>query len=337
VTQPFLIMSILVRDEVDIIEQNLRWHHRQGVDRFVVIDHASTDGTRQLLRRLAQQLPIDLSQRNDPVVQQAVWTREMIRKARRKYGHVWHIANDADEFYLPPDGETLKTYLAGKSSHRLLEVPRQSVIFAREDLAAKGWRSAPMFASRVTVQAPDGIEDPGVAMPLPFEYYWSNPKVVFQPATLKHLTKGAHRATMDPPCEPVACGLRILHFPFRDPTEFLTSACRLGESAEQDMAQNPHKQLSHRYRRWLQMIRQGVADQVLLDEAMPIRARLDHDLAAGLLTPLALPADLIAVLDAAQDKPASSAPPSGFRRLLQRLRRAAPIHPRPDRSGKGNL
>lgn len=316
-SQTVLIMSILVRDEADIIEQNLRWHRQQGVDRFVVIDHGSTDGTGQLLQKLAQEMPMDVSRRTDPIAQQAVWTREMIRKARRDYRHMWHIANDADEFYLPPSGHTLKSYLASRMDCPVLEVPRRNVIYAREDLAARGWRDAPMYESRVIEPAPDGMENPDVRLPLPFEYYATNAKVVFQPATLKHLTKGAHRAMMDPPCEAVASALQILHFPFRDAAEFLTSAQRLGEAAEDDMARNPQKQLSHRYRRWLQMLRQGVAKNIILDEAMPDRARLDQDLASGLLTRLTLPSDLSAVLSATRQ--ASSAPMSWFQRCFRRL------------------
>ncbi|GHC52813.1 glycosyltransferase family 2 protein [Neogemmobacter tilapiae] len=328
--QPFLIMSILVRDEADIIEQNLRWHRRQGVDRFVVIDHASTDGTTQVLRRLAREMPIDISRRTDPVVQQAIWTRDLIRKARGKYGHVWHIANDADEFYIPPPGETLKSYLLGQKDNRLLEVPRQNVIFAREDLADHGWRAAPMFESRVTTPAPEGMESPETVVSLPFEYYATNPKVVFQVATLKHLTKGAHRATMDPPCEAMQSALRILHFPFRDAEEFLTSARRLGESAVADIAQNPQKQLSHRYRRWLRMMQQGVPDTVILNEAMPDRARLQHDLAKGLLTPLTPPADLAAALRSGR----ALSRAFGFQRLLRRLRRKLMPGLRRDSAGK---
>jgi hypothetical protein len=296
VTPTFLIMSILVRDEADIIGENLEWHRRQGVDRFVVIDHGSTDGTTEILKDFAQRFPLDLMRRDDPVVQQAVWTREMIRKARRQYGHVWHIANDADEFYIPPPGDTLKTYLAKRMDSPVLEVSRRNVIFAREELAQRGWQAASTWQSVLTETAPEGMEDPKVFLPHPFEYYWSNPKVVFQVQGLKYLTKGAHRADMDPPCEPSPCGLQILHWPFRNPQEFLTSARRLGQSAREDMAKNPNKQISHRYRRWLAMLEDGQPETNLLDEAMPDQARLERDRAAGVLMPLSLPPDLAGFL-----------------------------------------
>jgi len=40
-----LVMTILVKDEADIIEANIRTHASLGVDAFVVMDNNSTDGT----------------------------------------------------------------------------------------------------------------------------------------------------------------------------------------------------------------------------------------------------------------------------------------------------
>ncbi len=38
-------MALKVRDEGDILEANLRFHHALGVDHFVVTDNGSTDET----------------------------------------------------------------------------------------------------------------------------------------------------------------------------------------------------------------------------------------------------------------------------------------------------
>ena len=40
-----LVMALKVRDEGDILEANLRFHHALGVDHFVVTDNGSTDET----------------------------------------------------------------------------------------------------------------------------------------------------------------------------------------------------------------------------------------------------------------------------------------------------
>ena len=44
-------MALKVRDEGDILEANLRFHHALGVDHFVVTDNGSTDETRRSSRR----------------------------------------------------------------------------------------------------------------------------------------------------------------------------------------------------------------------------------------------------------------------------------------------
>ena len=49
-----LAMTLIVRNEADIIEDNLRYHRAQGVDFFIVLDNGSTDGTVEILERYEQ-------------------------------------------------------------------------------------------------------------------------------------------------------------------------------------------------------------------------------------------------------------------------------------------
>ena len=44
-------MALKVRDEGDILEANLRFHHALGVDHFIVTDNGSTDETMDILGR----------------------------------------------------------------------------------------------------------------------------------------------------------------------------------------------------------------------------------------------------------------------------------------------
>ena len=45
-----LIMTLLVRDEQDIIRENIEFHLSQGVSFFIVTDNLSTDGTAAILK-----------------------------------------------------------------------------------------------------------------------------------------------------------------------------------------------------------------------------------------------------------------------------------------------
>ena len=45
-----LVMTLLLRDEEDIVRENLDFHLAQGVDRVIVTDNGSEDGTVEILR-----------------------------------------------------------------------------------------------------------------------------------------------------------------------------------------------------------------------------------------------------------------------------------------------
>jgi len=47
-----LSMVILVKNEEDIIEKNIKFHFKIGIDNFVIIDNGSTDNTYEILQNL---------------------------------------------------------------------------------------------------------------------------------------------------------------------------------------------------------------------------------------------------------------------------------------------
>ncbi len=44
-------MTYKLRDEADVIEDNIRYHVAQGITSFLATDNGSTDGTREILAR----------------------------------------------------------------------------------------------------------------------------------------------------------------------------------------------------------------------------------------------------------------------------------------------
>ena len=45
-----LVLTLLVRDEADIVESCIRYHLERGVDLVLATDHRSVDGTTDILR-----------------------------------------------------------------------------------------------------------------------------------------------------------------------------------------------------------------------------------------------------------------------------------------------
>lgn len=98
-----LVMTIMVRDEADIITSMVQHHLDQGVNKLIVTDNGSVDGTREILEDFARGGFVDL--RHDPVhrKQQSPTVTQMARDSYRLYGADWVINADADEFWLPVD------------------------------------------------------------------------------------------------------------------------------------------------------------------------------------------------------------------------------------------
>jgi len=93
-----LTMTILVKNEADIIEKNIRFHAKKGVDSFVVMDNNSTDGTREILENLKKEFEITIIDEKG-IYNQAKWMTKLTHIARKKYNPKFLIPNDADEFW----------------------------------------------------------------------------------------------------------------------------------------------------------------------------------------------------------------------------------------------
>lgn len=97
-------MTLLVKDEADIIETNIRFHKAMGVDGFIVTNNNSTDDTLEVLSRLKNEgLVLEIIDESDPTYQQEIWVDRMIKIAKKKYHATWVINADADEFYYSKD------------------------------------------------------------------------------------------------------------------------------------------------------------------------------------------------------------------------------------------
>jgi Glycosyl transferase family 2 len=105
-----VVETLVVRDEADIVEDQITYHLNAGVDFVVATDHGSRDGTREILESFARDGYRRKIAGEGPVVQETEWRTHMARLAATEYGADWVMAADADEFWVPRSG-TIKEVL----------------------------------------------------------------------------------------------------------------------------------------------------------------------------------------------------------------------------------
>lgn len=114
-----LVMTLVVRNEEDIVESHIRFHRAMGVDAFIVSSHNSTDKTNVILKRLQQEgLIWKIYYRTTPEHRHAEWVNEMVHCAH-KYGADWVINADGDEFYYSDKLDLKKSILESQNANSL--------------------------------------------------------------------------------------------------------------------------------------------------------------------------------------------------------------------------
>ena len=106
-----LVMTLLARDEADIVDAQIKFHLNAGVDFVIATDNLSQDGTTEILESYANTGQLHLIREDGEYLQQAEWITKMGRLAANEFGADWVIHSDADEFWWPR-GESLKEVLA---------------------------------------------------------------------------------------------------------------------------------------------------------------------------------------------------------------------------------
>jgi len=139
-----VVMTLLVRNEADIVDAQIAFHLNAGVDFVIATDNRSHDGTTEILERYERSGRLQLIREDGDDMRQAAWVTRMARLAATEHDADWVINSDADEFWWPRGG-TLKDVLG--------------VVPARFGVIRGCWRhflprpdGHPDFAERMTVR-----------------------------------------------------------------------------------------------------------------------------------------------------------------------------------------
>jgi len=193
-----IAVTLLVRNEQDIIEANIVYHLNAGADLVLVTDHNSTDNTGAILRSLSSTGQVRYRLETSPEFQQALWVTAMAREAAR-CGADWVINSAADEFWWPKMGDLADTFASVPRHVSLLVTHRYDYVAVHGDTGS--FHETNIYRKSDSTNA--------LGQPLP-------PKVTHRAAPDVEVAFGNHTAT-----SPGFGGMldddriEIFHFPIR--------------------------------------------------------------------------------------------------------------------------
>ena len=212
-------MTLLVRDEEDILSTNIEFHLAKAVDFFVITDNLSADSTPDIIDEYVRTGVAQYLHEARDDFSQHRWVTRMARMAALDYGADWVINSDADEFWLSVSGSgSIKEALADVGGH----VP--AFLANRSNFIPLGWerRINPVQEMIFKEQASNTLS----GKPLP-------PKVAHRAFPDIVVEQGNHGVWRNGTrLHSIAGPLQIFHYPLRSYEQFENKIVKGGAAYE---------------------------------------------------------------------------------------------------------
>ena len=195
-------MTLLVRDEEDILASNLDFHLQQGVDFFIITDNLSVDGTPDIAHEYVRAGVAQYLHETGDDYSQHQWVTRMARMAALDHAADWVINSDADEFWLPANGfRTVKDALDSVS----LNV--SAVVVQRYNFVPLNWERGTDPIEEMIFRERESRGFSGEPLP---------PKVAHRALSDVSIDQGNHGVRRGSTAlEGIDGPLRIFHYPLR--------------------------------------------------------------------------------------------------------------------------
>lgn len=216
-----LVMTLLVRDEEDVLRANIEFHLAQGVDFFLVTDNKSEDTTPDIIREYEAAGVARYIYEDDDDYNQAAWVTRMARLAAAEYKADWVINNDADEFWWPRKGNLKTAFAAVPDQYNIVVGQRHDFVPLSEEQGS--FFDDMVYRKKVSLNT--------IGKPLP-------PKVAHRGDPAVNVHQGNHWAELADGERVIENVLDIFHFPIRRYSQFTNKIIKGGQAYERNTTQN---------------------------------------------------------------------------------------------------
>lgn len=269
-------MTLLVRNEADIVEANLRFHLDEFADQVIVTDNGSSDGTRDILGEFASTSELIVIDEPADDYDQARWVTRMALMARDMLGADWIINNDADEFWAVPGGD-LRSVLE-RASAPIQRCERLNFVGSLDGPERLPWPERLIYRAASPTPRPPGMDLLRDRLPAPYFLLRLPGKVALKTQGLKRVRQGNHDARYDTEAASEACPITVFHFPVRSRRQFQRKIQEGGEAYARNM-EAPATAGWHWRRLYRRLREQGL--EAALADAVPSSAQIEHGLITG--------------------------------------------------------
>jgi Glycosyl transferase family 2 len=213
-----LVVTVLARDEADVIDAHVAFHLNAGADFVIATDNNSQDGTTEILEAYAREGVLQLIREPTEGLRQGEWVTRMARLAATQYDADWVINTDADEFWWPRGGSLKEVLAAVPAAYGIVQAFWRSFV-PRPD---GGSFFAERMSARLSQHAP--INDPT-------SFYRPVVKVAHRADPRVTVARGNH-ALADSPLLPLTTWhpIEVLHFPLRSRAQWMRKVELQGEA-----------------------------------------------------------------------------------------------------------
>lgn len=245
-------MTLLVRNEADIIRQNINFHLNMGIDHIFATDNGSTDETPDILAEYAEKGLLTLIHEAKQDYAQSTWVNRMADLAFARFGPCFIFHCDADEFWFSKSGN-LKNELSALPLVECLSIRVDNVLLLFNDFRESFPGSAVLHVKN-PVLSTNILEDSKTQSLYLFPY----PDKVFYRAHrhMPHVDMGNHvlvdrkryvtRASKD---------ISVYHFPIRSYEQFQRKVVEGGSAIISNPNLSPG--FGWHWRRWYQSYLDG--------------------------------------------------------------------------------